>query len=242
MDNTAGDAVGTGVVLIQGKPSGSYVIPAAGGAAETVSQLNSVGGLTLTAAQLPIINNGLLAGQGTTGTRFKIVFANMDANTTYYASTAPVSSYSTPTTFGTNAVTAAIGTAGDATQSAGWATLLAGGVTGTAIAEVGAYALPAGAGLVCANGATAGGGGCTSSGVPIAQINRSTTGTGQISYEVTNVVPGTPQTLTFALFAVYNNGVTPPSATTTVTAGYAPTSSGTAPLNTTNIPRFTAIP
>ncbi|MGD0499533.1 MAG: hypothetical protein ABSC23_13975 [Bryobacteraceae bacterium] len=225
---TAGDAEGAGAA--QTKPNGSYTIAAAGGAALTVSALNSATGLYAPAAAGVAAVNGLVPGQATTGTRLKAVFTSLDPNVTYYASLYPVTDYATNAVYGVNTVTNTTTlNYGDATQTSPWAVLQAAGTATTTVAEVTLGASAVSAGL--ANGV-----------VNVAAITASAAKAGEIVWEVTNVVPGTAQSLTFALYAVYNNSpLTTPTLTSTVNAGYAPTSSSTAPLNTTNIPRFTAI-
>jgi len=223
---TLNDSQGAGAG--QTRPDGTYTIAKVGAGADlVVSALNSETGVVtpnIGAAFTP----ALAMGQASTGTRLKAVFTSLDPNATYYASLTPVVDYATNTTFGVNSVTATTtGFAGDATQTP-WAVLQAAGTAGGAIGETGAFAAAASVGL--ANGV-----------VNVAAITRTATGTGEVVWEVTNTVPGTAQTLTFAIYAVYSNTVNPPSVSSTMNVGYAPTNTATAPGNQTNLPRYAAL-
>jgi len=228
---TAGDAWAGGATQV--RPDGVYSVAPVAPSTTTLnlSALNSATGVYVAG----VVANGLNYGQATTGTRLKAIFANLDPNVTYYVSRFPVIDYSTPLTMGTNVVTATVtGLAGDATQNA-WATLLSGGTGAVAVNETAAYALAASAAFANTT-------------IDVATVNRLTAaagsvpaGGGEVVWEVTNINPSAAQSLTFALYAVYSNTVNPPTATSTVQIGYAPTSSSTAPGNTTNIPRNIAL-
>jgi hypothetical protein len=75
--------------------------------------------------------------------------------------------------------------------------------------------------------------------VPVAAITQASDHTATAVWEVTNTVEGTPQTLTFALYGVFNlaTGTTPATGNNaTVQLGYAPTTGS----SVTWIPRFAA--
>jgi hypothetical protein len=193
-------------------------VPAAPAMAST-TETYVVGSSTLSAAYAEA---GFLGGTvGTvatgipnSGTRLQAIFKNLDPNVVYYVSTGPVTDFQT--------YTAPTFTPGDG-KSTPWAVLIGGSTTGT-------YAPVASSGTA-------------NSVVPVAVVaqTKQTDGTytGTAVWEITNTVQGTPQTMTFGLYGVFNlnTGTTPTIGNAaTVQLGYAPTTTSTL----TNIPRFAA--
>jgi len=232
---TPGDSWAGGAT--QTRPEGAYTVPAAGGAALNLSALNSETGVYVAG----VVANGLNFGQATAGTRLKAIFTNLDPNVTYYVSRFPVVDYSTAGTMGVNVVTGAVsGFPGDATQNA-WAVLQMAGTGAVAVNETAA----SGAAGIMVPATSAG---FANTFIDVAQVNRLAAaagsvpaGGGEVIWEVSNINPAAAQTLTFAVYAVYNNTVNPPTATSSAQIGYAPTSTATAPGNTSNVPRYAAL-
>jgi hypothetical protein len=161
----------------------------------------------------------VVAGLADVGTRVKAVFAGLDANAEYWVSVSPVVDFVTPATA---PAAPGIGSANTTT----WAVLQNAGTGGAAAADNAVYT-PTAAGVQMANGA-----------IPVVQVTRASDGTGTVVWEVTNANPAALESMTFALYTVYNNTVAPPTVgnTATVKLGYAPQTSN----NATIIPRFQA--
>jgi hypothetical protein len=170
------------------------------------------------------------AGLATSGTRLKAVFANLDANATYYVSLSPVANFSTG-----NTVPA--GGPGD-TTTVPYAVLLTSSAGATA--ETIAYAAQAASGAGPANPGP----------VPAVQVAPLTVtkGAAEAVWEVTNFKQSSADTYAFALYAVYPS-TKPPTigspTTATVALSYAPTNgtASTSPVGVTTVwvPRFSTV-
>jgi len=190
----------------------------------TFNTLNSETGIIFTDGAGTTYGVGAAASTTgpSTGTRFKISFAGLPANVTYYVSVNNVTDFQTqPGTVPTNV--------GDDTVTP-YAQLVS--------SETGAYA---------ATASTANANGTAPAGIPVVALTVPTSGSsaGKVSiiYEVTNVSPSSAPTLNFAVYAVYNLATAPsPSNAATVTMGYADSngSTTTSPVGVTviGIPRF----
>lgn len=221
----AGEATGTDG--LQTSPTGAYTITVG------TNKLNLNAAASQSGLVVPALTVATkVAGLADLGTRLKAVFTNLDANTDYYVSLTPVLDYATPVTPPANPLSGAAFAPGDATQ-VGWAVLQAKGTAtnGTAADESAAFS-PA---TIDAN---------ANGGPAVAKLLKvkKTDGTysAEAVWEVTNTVPGTAQTLSFALYSVYsvNNSTLAPAAgnNATIQLGFAPTK-GT---GVTAIPQFTA--
>lgn len=213
--NAAGLAQGVGAT--QNSVTGTYTI---GGSSISSfgSESGYVGGL--------LNAGGITTGLADSGTRLKALFTKLDPKATYFVSVNNVSDYATvatPPTIGN----------GDQTVTA-YAAL----VGGNTIPAIGASEA-----AVEGTYAAAFVGKLGNSVIPVFQLVPQASGNAEVVWEVVNGSAGTVDTLSFAVYAVYNNNATPPTIgnIATVTLGFAPTSGATAPgVTTTFVPRMVA--